>query len=122
MTRLKRGSEMSGPSETAFNSQAARSPSPGVSAVVILVSCLTLVPFWNYYGIWGCGSIMHLYSDYLSVAKNSMDCAGAALITAVMIWRRAGVLGRYVLGLCGIANLLTLFVVTWQRLGAVGGH
>lgn len=89
---------------------------------VILVCYVTLIPFWNYYVVWGCGSIMHLYSEFLELAKNSMDYAGVALITAVMIWRRASTLSRYVLGLCVAANLFTLFVLTWQRLGALRGR
>jgi hypothetical protein len=90
--------------------------------VVILVFCMTLVPLWNYYVVWGCGSVMHLYSEFLELAKESMDYAGSALIASVMIWRRASTLSRYVLGLCVTASLFTLFVLTWQRLGALRGH
>lgn len=90
--------------------------------VGILVCCMTLVPFWNYYVVWGCGSVMHLYSEFLELAKNSMDYAGSALIVSVMIWRRASASSRYVLVFCLTANIFTLFVVTWQRLDAVRGR
>lgn len=113
---------MSRPSVTASNREAARRSSPGAALVVILVFLMTLVPFWNYYLVWGCGSVMHLYSQFLELAKNSMDYAGAALIVAVMIWRRASALSRCVLALCVTANLFTLFVVTWQRLDALSEH
>ncbi len=119
---LKRGSVMSRPSVTASNREAERRSSPGAALVVILVFCMTLVPFWNYYVVWGCGSVMHLYSEFLELAKKSMDYAGSALIASVMIWRRASALSRYIIMLCVAANLFTLFVVTWQRLDALKGR
>ncbi len=62
---------------------------------------------------------MHLYIEFLELAKNAMDYAGSASIMSVMIWSRASTLSRYVIFLCVTANLFTLFVVTGQRLDAL---
>lgn len=110
---------MSGPSVTASESEAVRRASPWASMVCIPVLFLTLVPYWIYNVVWWSGSVMGFYRDFMDAVKSAMDHAGAAVIIAVMIWRRVSASSRRILGLCVIANLYTLFVVTGQRLDYV---
>lgn len=104
---------------TASKHEVARRASPWASLVCIPVLFMTLVPYWNYYGIWACGSFMDAYSVFMVAVKSAVDSAGSAAILAVMIWRRAAAWSRRILELCVIANLYALFVVTGQRLDDV---
>jgi len=79
-----------------------------------------LVPILTLYA-FTINAVTFATNDYRSVVLQAVGVAGVAVALVFVVWRRVQAVGRVTLGLCVLANLLTLFDAAGRRLPAVMG-
>ena len=58
-------------------------------------------------------------NDYKAIVLQAVGCSGLGILLVFVIWRRVAITVRFIVVLCGLVNLWTLFDAGVRRLPAV---
>jgi hypothetical protein len=85
------------------------------------VLLLTASASWIQFVVAPCPSITGTAEQHLAAVKTAMDCAGLAVLLALLAWSWAPPFGRYVLIVSVLADAYTLAIAITQSPGVGRG-